>query len=81
MLQPRAWGPVGFFDDCILYAFCVNHTVAMTQAVSDADIHTHDILFHNCAGINITDWKTDAGMVWASSADGATAGGIAIVAT
>lgn len=77
----QSMGPGWFFDGCILYAFCVNHTTAMNQAVSDADIHTHDILFHNCAGVNITDWKTDAGMVWASAADAGTAGGIAVQST
>lgn len=77
----QSMGPGWVFDQCVLYAFCVNHTTAMNQAVSDADIHTHDILFMNCAGVNITDWKTDAGMVWANSSDAGTAGGIAVAQT
>jgi hypothetical protein len=77
----QSMGPGWIFDDCVLYAFAINHAVKMNQAVSDADIHTHDILFHNCAGVNITDWKTDDGMVWSSSPDAGTAGGIAVVST
>lgn len=70
------------FDDCTFYAFAVNHTVAMNQALKDSNASTHDVMFKNCAGINIVDWVTDTNnMVWSSSADAGTAGGIGVLQT
>lgn len=69
------------FDGCTFYSFSVNHGTAMTQAISDANTSTHDIIIKGCAGIGITDWTTDANMTYCSSPDAGTAGGIGVAQT
>jgi len=69
------------FDGCTFYSFSVDHGTTMTQAISDANTSTHDIIIKNCAGIGMTDWTTNANMTYSSSPDAGTAGGIGVAQT
>jgi hypothetical protein len=69
------------FDGCTFYSFSVNHGTTMTQAFSDTNTSTHDIILKNCAGVGMTDWTTDANMTYSCSPDAGTAGGIGVAQT
>jgi hypothetical protein len=70
------------FDRCEFYAFVENHVGACAQVITEAgNVKTHDVVFKNCSGINITKWKTTTnGCTWASGGTDIGTSGVAVTA-
>lgn len=73
------------FDRCLFYAFATNHVYTCTQVLSIASgtAMSHDLLFQDCVGMNVTAFKTASnGCTWASGGGAAASKqGVAIVTT